>query len=909
MKLIYNPSFSGNAYVNLEKLPVLLDTQVVNTAGLINIIKLHAGICSEVKDYGTRFVNYYAAMKQYMSENPENALAESFSVDKLNTSKKCLEWRDTLAAAGWTKKSPSPTKRMKVLSGVEKYFEDKSFGQDLLDVIFQIESGCTLPELEIETSFYCKDYNPAEVRLLEALKKRGISVSLIDHESDKTNISKIYSALNGEEGIKLNTKDNSFEIWNFKNKDEAIKYLTLLESDDFDIWINSDNKEFDNWQKLEGKKLSGSVSTGIPQIAQLLNIGLTIFERPLNVYNIVEWLNVSLSPLSKGFRKNLAENICSSGGYYNKTCENYINSYIEKYPDTEEKIKTFLPDISKPYFKESEIKVKEIKTFVESLRNWCKGKLAMNETGDEAVNQLGFIVSQANTLLLLLDEMGTNTIPYSDIELMNSVFSTEQTLQQYAAQAGCKNVINSYSDICDDVEDVIWCDFYQCGNAGKLTYSFLSPAEEKTFGESLELWESDKERSYIRNLLLTPFAKTRNKLVLVTIDKIGSADAPKSPAFIQLEKYFQDESDPKNKSKNQLYKFVKQMELDGDLYKKVSKVDNRMDSNQEFVEIEDTDYIKDNWPDHQSYSTLENLIPHPLDYVIDKFVGFSGNDVDALGDISTTTGLVAHKIIEILFGPVESEKSSGTPKYIRKQIDERFEEVFEETVQSKGAILLIKENKQELQKFKKQMKECLEQLLKGIEENGLKVVACEKKIGYSKNKEKVLSHGKIGCLDIKGEVDMLLADDKGNPYIFDFKWTSSAHRHADMLKENKSVQLALYRELIEKEMKADVKAVAYFLMPAAKFVSTSELKGAINLQQVLPEEGRRTKDLLKEIQNSYKYRMSEIFDGKLEETSGWAKEDITYEQNAEAEGLMPMDYYEGAKNGPYNSIGLIKGRK
>ena len=55
--------------------------------------------------------------------------------------------------------------------------------------------------------------------------------------------------------------------------------------------------------------------------------------------------------------------------------------------------------------------------------------------------------------------------------------------------------------------------------------------------------------------------------------------------------------------------------------------------------------------------------------------------------------------------------------------------------------------------------------------------------------------------------------------------------------------------------------------------------------------------------------MSEIFDGKLEETAGWAKEDITYEQNAEAEGLMPMDYYDGAKNGPYNSIGLIKGRK
>ena len=42
-------------------------------------------------------------------------------------------------------------------------------------------------------------------------------------------------------------------------------------------------------------------------------------------------------------------------------------------------------------------------------------------------------------------------------------------------------------------------------------------------------------------------------------------------------------------------------------------------------------------------------------------------------------------------------------------------------------------------------------------------------------------------------------DSKGNPYIFDFKWTSSSKRHASMLEENKSVQLTLYKELVSKE--------------------------------------------------------------------------------------------------------------
>ena len=81
----------------------MFDAKVVNTAGLCGIIRLHAGICSEVKEYGTRFVDYYAAMKKFMAKNPKNTLATSFKIDSLNTAKKCLEWRDTLAAAGWNR--------------------------------------------------------------------------------------------------------------------------------------------------------------------------------------------------------------------------------------------------------------------------------------------------------------------------------------------------------------------------------------------------------------------------------------------------------------------------------------------------------------------------------------------------------------------------------------------------------------------------------------------------------------------------------------------------------------------------------------------------------------------------------------------------------------------------------------
>ena len=909
MKLFYNPSFTGNAYVDFEKTPVMFDAKVVNTAGLCGIIRLHAGICSEVKDYGTRFVDY-SAMKKFMAKNPKNILAESFKIDSLNTAKKCLEWRDTLAAAGWTKASPAPTERMKVMSGVEEFFDDKSAGEELLELIAQVEGGCTLPELEIHTSSYYEDFSPAEVRLLNALIERGVTFKADDKKLESNNISKVLSILEGGKGIKLDSNDESFEIWKFTERDEAIKYLSLLDASDFDVWINADNKEFDNWQKLEGKKTSGSEISGIPQTAELLAIGLTMFERPLNLYNIVEWLNTSINPLSDYFRKKLAEKICKSGGYYNDGCRAFINKQIEEYPGLKEKIEKFLPDINQPYFEETDIEVTAIKAFVQNLRKWCAQKIALNKDGDAAVDQLGYVINQADTLLLLLEEFGETAIPYSSIEAMSSIILNNVSMKQYSAQAGCKNIINSYADFCDEADKTIWCDFYQSGDSGKLTYSFLSPIEKEAFQETFSLWDTLKERDYLRKLLLTPFAKTKKKLVLVTIDKIGSAPAPKSPVYIQLEKYFADKKKPNDFSKNLLKPFVKEKTLDADLFKAIKKIDNRMESNQEFVEIKNTAFINDNWAEYQSSTSLESLIPHPLDYVLDTYVAFKSNALDQLNDLSTTKGKVAHKVIQLLFSPKKEEKNSGTPAYIRTQIDQHFDEIFEDTVQSEGAILLTKDSKLELQQFKKQLSASLEGLLKGISENKLHVVACEKSVGYQQEKDsdKVIRHGFIGELDTKGFIDMQLEDPEGNPYIFDFKWTTS-DRHSQKLKENKSIQLALYKELIEQETKRKVKAAAYYLLPLARFVSTSDLKGAINLSHILTESERASKDLLKEIQNSYKYRKEEILSGKLEETAGWAKEDITYEQQRDDLGLLPMDYYDNAKTGPYNPIAVIKGRK
>ena len=99
MKLFYSPSYSGFVYTDSSRL--MFNERLVDTAALVEEIKLHAGLSTESKEDIERTVDYYKAMKTYMEKNPSNVLKASFDVDGLSVAKECLIWRDTLTFAGW----------------------------------------------------------------------------------------------------------------------------------------------------------------------------------------------------------------------------------------------------------------------------------------------------------------------------------------------------------------------------------------------------------------------------------------------------------------------------------------------------------------------------------------------------------------------------------------------------------------------------------------------------------------------------------------------------------------------------------------------------------------------------------------------------------------------------------------
>ena len=321
-----------------------------------------------------------------------------------------------------------------------------------------------------------------------------------------------------------------------------------------------------------------------------------------------------------------------------------------------------------------------------------------------------------------------------------------------------------------------------------------------------------------------------------------------------------------------------------------------------------------------SYSSLDQLIQSPFDYVVEREAGL--REPINQSDLVTTEGNVAHRVTELMLenGELKSEK---------------FEEALDKALQEDESQLLSQaENQFELETFKKVLKDSIEVLKEIIAENELIPVCCEypipegavkpygKKVkaeeADSKDKPKTIK------LDVFGKsnafVDMLLKDKEDNYYIFDFKFSRS-DKYSQKLEQNKSVQFAFYEEIFEQWRKQEktlgpLRAMGYYLFPLGTlFVPEGEkgskwLKGK-HVQAVPQDDKEHLKDALQALRNSYEYRMEELASGKIEEGESMELSDLEYHNeanNPETREMFPLETEydkENLKGKPYSPKHIV----
>lgn len=867
MKIYYSPEYSGIVYVKpADGTTVMMDTVVVNTIGLVNMLELRLGIHFDDDTELVRMAHYYAAVSQYMAAHPRNVLSESFKTAGLSTAKAMLSWRDELRNAGWDLKWGKIEDRLAVLIGVESIFHA---GQDLSDrlrAVTQQLSGLNCQDMTIVLPVALSLLKPLPKALVEALVKQGARIQEVTPASDAgNNLSKVRELIAKKQAgqITLDEGDDSIQIWKFPDERLACEYLTYMGLEDVDVWINADNKSMDNWLKLMGKPATGSVTADCtPQLTQLFVTGLGLFAEPLNLNTLIEWLNMPLHPISGFVRSRLAATIVDKGGYRNDDCRKWIDECIDD-PDL---AKVFLP----PTQPRTSIATADVRTFVTRLSSWASQQAhqqAGKAGGGQWVEQLMAVAGMCDAFGELLKTVGGSTIDYKTIDSWMTAIYQPGSYTNAEAVKGCRTVVDSPAKMATVAGRTIWVGVDGDASQGQ-ECSFLYPSEKEALASHMQPWDEAAENQYHEQMLMTPLRLTDRQLILVVRERIGGELVQKHPLIVRLEQQIAN-----------IDKFVQYPQVGiGDRHS-VSQVTHA----ELPAELQFSNASQLKWPDHLSPTPVETLVEHPFDYLMERLLNINYDGKAKMSDVKTTQGNVAHAVIQALFAPQDGQ-TCATPAEIETRIKTGYDAAYLEALGAKGGLLQLTENRLEEQLLHEQLRSCLNVLLGILKENDLKVTGCEHKVQSMMNIGLPQAFDDAGNLlnrDMTGYIDMTLEDSAGLPVVFDFKWTHW-DGYEKKLSENRSVQLEFYRLMLSQEKLKQVDRVAYFLMPEARLYSPEVFQGQ-NCIHVTPSNGN---NIVAQLMNSIQYRKSQLNAGLVE--TKYKYEDLQYVKDTPARDLFPL---------------------
>lgn len=862
--------FSPNAYIDLPKRGgIMYDECIANIDELVKLLNLHLGKHTEQIDQASRQAAYHKAFSEVADKK---SLAMSWKCNSLGVSNECLKWRDALVACGWSADMPQPSPRLQVLAEAEKRFDSPCSADYLIALLPILKEENPLPA---DSTIYLAASSlgalpPVVAELLDSLKKKGTNLVFEEQKAiapTDSNLAKVQRLLLNAEANSLNADDDSLEIWKFPTALDAYRYIASCQ-DNATLYICNDAKTLDNVQRMMGQATSGSKMTNShPQIAQLFKLGVTLFEHPFNIRNLVSWLMMQNHPIPYELRHALAQVVVNNGGIHNEDFNKAISDYKDKIAEedgqrqddkVDDIISTFIPTP-----KHESVDKATFCNFLIHLRDWCNMMTMMTDLSDIKLAQFAKVSGLCNALLSVVKAIEKDNIPYREIESMASSLYEATDFALYDAQAGSRWVTNVH-DIVDPADFILWTDCYNYTPATVPT-EFLNATERKALQESgCRFWDDNLFNITAMHDAMRPVLMATDKLVLVTTDQNKSETTAKHPLIIRLEETY-------GKSLQTIIHHPVNSAAES---QEITPVDTSHNGTQ--LTFSNTGLV--HMPDHESYSALENLTQHPLDYFMEKILRFYDRASYQLDEIETVKGNVAHRVIELLF--------TGKSSVRKSQLDECYDTLFHQAIQEGGALLLLKENLIELGIYREQLKDSLDTLLTIISENDLEVVGTEQEewqnIGLLADQE----------IPIRGFIDMLLKTRSGKYIVFDFKWTSNKTKHKRLLEENASIQLALYDRIISSAPGKEVVATAYYTMPAHKLYTTSTyLKDMPNVEHITP---KNNDDLIAKLIKSYRYRRNELLSGTISTEEGYeATDDLAYIANTEAENLIPLKVYDG----------------
>lgn len=850
MNIVYSPYYSGSYYIDLQKRKdSLLGLKVCGSKELLSELELRAGIVSLELSEPEQLIAFHEAL----SENISGTIFEkSFRRDEVGVSRQLMAWCDSLLMEGWTPDTDIKTDKLRDLAKIVKGVKSKHISTRWHELTRHLKNHRVL-QADDHVEVHDKEQIPAVIRMaLEKLAKQT-TVNYISNEGEIP---------------------ESFKLYQFRTRSKAYRwYLSKPETlENTDVTISSDNCILNDMAMAMGQPVVNSTATNSnPQLLQLFKLGMSLFARPLNVYNLLSYLQVPGNPLG-GVSYKLARVLSDEGGI-NDTWKEVIKEY--DFTDDEGKDKrteklAFIEMLNKDY-EPDKILVDDVKSYANKLAHWCDQSLRSNDMDEERKDQLIVLASFCRSLHQILPADG-----YISSEALKTHVDgiyRPQSFTHMKAQKDSPDTIVSVTQLADEAKKVCWLGCVG-GMLPSYPFDFLNTSELSMLQQNGVLIPTRSEfytQHYHQEMNALKHVK---QLIMVTWEFDGNARQEEHPLVTELK---------------QKYKDSWESHVTIDAAPNLKEERDKITGLEPQASYELSDKLKDIKREKESYSSIGTLIQHPYDYTMTHLLRLREPQIGQLPDLDTTKGLVAHLFVEKLYDKYGEQMSDEYQKMEQYEINQ----LMNEAIQQKGAVLFLPEYKLERQQFKAILKESVTVLATIIQDLHLKPVGSEVEVNVDLDT--------IGAF--YGSIDMVLKNVIGEYVIFDFKWSESKHFSKD-LEENKAIQLELYRKAAQKHYGSPIAGVAYYLFPMMTMFTT-DFPESNHIRRIKVMTEAASRNLYEEIQNSYKYRREELNHGFIEDSEMEEIAELEYTKAGSNTPLYPLDEAyntKGLKSCPYVKV-------
>ena len=843
MNIIYSPEFNSTSYINLQqRRGQLLGLKVCGSTELLAELELRAGIVALEQSEPERLVAFHKSVKNNVAGT---IFEESFKTDEVGVSRQLMAWTDNLLMAGWTPDKTIESGKLKALAKIVKGVTGKHVAQRWKDLSAYLKDHHIFQKEDV-FEIHTKELIPAVIQ------------STIDQLAKQATVN--YVTNNGE-------MPTDFSVYHFKTRTEAYQwYLSQPEAlNGVDVTISSDNCILNDMAIAMGKPTVNSKSQNSnPQILQLFKLGMSLFARPLNIYNLLSYLQVPGNPLG-GVSYKLARVLADEGGI-NEEWQKAIDEYDftdEKGKDKRDEKLAFIDMIKKDYSSDK-ILVSDVRAYSDKLAHWCDKLLLSNKVDDAQKEQLVVLAAFCRSLRSILPNDGY----ISSDELKSHVggIYRPQSFTHMKAQKDSPDVISDITQLVDPAQKVCWLG---CVGASNRPYSFdfLNHSECEELKDSGVIIPAKSDFYMQQHQSQMAALKTIGNLILVTWEFDGNASQEEHPIVAELKQLNKKgwNSHVKNNEKPNL------LTVDGEISNLEPQPSYKLSNNMAQLHRQE-----------ESYSSITSLIQHPFDYTMQYLLKLREPQVGQLPDLDTTKGFVAHLLVETL---VKKYRVQMADEYL-KLADSDIQQMINECIMKKGAILMLPEYRIERQQFEGILQESVKALAGIIKELKLKPVDSEVELNVTLET--------IGAFTAK--IDLLLKDANDKYVIFDLKWSESKS-YQERLEQKKAMQLELYSHAIKEHYGSDVAGAAYYLFPKMTLYTTN-FPTSDHIRQIVVKTEASNRELFEEVKNSYEYRRRTLDNGFIEESELTEITELAYTKaSTDDKPLYPIEAdYNNKKN-------------